>query len=131
ALQPDRVTGRIELDALDAADNRPTECVGRTYPDLVVTRVRGLVAEQDQVEGALRLLGLTDRPRQRVRDGLRIVLLGFGHDPGMRTHRDRIPQLLRSVLRSRGEHGDAAAVFGDDPNRFLHGALLVRADREP
>src|SRR5699024_5760003 len=51
--------------------------------------------------------------------------------PGMRTHRDRIPQLLRSILRSRGEHGDAAAVFADDPNRFLHGALLVRADREP
>ncbi len=96
---------------------------------LVVARVGGLVAEQDQVGR----LGLRpDRRHDRRRRGLRIPFRAVGDQVDRLVDADRhhVPQLLLGLRRTEGQHGRGATVLLDQPHRLLGPALFVRADRE-
>ena len=50
----------LNVDALDAVDDRPAERVGDAHPHLVVACVRRLVAEQDEIERSVSGLDVDD-----------------------------------------------------------------------
>src|SRR5262245_24551751 len=127
----DRATIVAEPQLLDPADDRPAQRHGDAHADLVVARVGRLVAEHDQVEGAvdglLRLDRLLDRGRRR--DGIPLAAVRLEQDRAVDADRHRVAELLLGRRGPERQHGRRAALLLDDPDRLLDAALLVRADR--
>ena len=101
-------------------------------PDLVAARIRGLAAEEDEVEETRRGLIGTDRVDD---DGRRRVGIPFASirpemDRAVDPERHRVAQLLDRLGGTEGQDHRLAAVGFDQANRLLDSALLVRADRE-
>ena len=122
----------VDADALQPGRARPTERVRHAKPDLKAAGIGGLVAEEDEVEGAGSSLvgshGCDDRAGGRL--GIPLLAVGDEVDPPRDADRHRVAQLLLGIRRPEREHDGVAPEVLPESHGLLDPALLVRADRE-
>ena len=121
-----------DLERLDADDAGASERDGDADADLEAARVGRLVAEHEQVEGAVRrLLGPDLRGQGRGRrDRVPVAAAGVEEHRPVGADGHRLAQLVLRLGRAEGHDRRRAAVRLDQPDGLLDGALLMRADGE-
>ena len=111
----------VDIDALDAVHDRASERVSHADPDLEATGVGGLVAEQDQIERAVRGLDVGDGRSDRRGSSLRIPIGAVDrqqHGLGD-TEAGRVAQLLVRLGGTECQHRCLAAVLLDQSAPLL------------
>jgi hypothetical protein len=121
----------LDLEGLDARDDREPELVRHPDPDLEVRGVAGLVAEHQQVVGLAGVAAGDDHVGYRGRDvaGPPRLCVGLDQDGGADAHGEGVAHLLQALLGAHRKHGCRTALGLDRLHGALDGALLVRADR--